>query len=72
MLPIFSFNSLRLLDKQSIAIISDATVIIKPSCLITPFTLLPKPITISLRALSFISITLLNIILLGSIPNELP
>ena len=54
------------------AIISDATVITKWSCLTTPSVFLPRPTTIFLNTLSFISIQRFHTILSGSIPNIFP
>ena len=58
--------------RQRIAITSDATVISKPSSLGTPLALPPRPTTIFRRALSFMSTALFQVILLGSMPRELP
>ena len=52
---------------QRIAITSEAGVILKPSCLGTPFAVPPKPMVISLKALSFISITRFQRMVRGSI-----
>ena len=51
---------------HKIAITSEAGVILKPSCLGIPFAVPPRPIVISLNALSFISITRFQRIVLGS------
>ena len=70
--PRRSFKSLIPEERQSIAIISLATVIIKPSSRGTPFTLPPRPITTFLSALSFISRQRLKRILLGSMRSSFP
>ena len=55
--------------RQNTAIISEATVISKPLCLGIPLPTPPRPQVISLKDLSFISTTLFQVILLGSIFN---
>ena len=71
-IPIFFSKSCKSLERQKIAITSEATVISKPSILLklfaTPFVL----ISINLKARSFISITLFQTILLSSILSLLP
>ena len=52
---------------HKIAITSEAAVILNPSCLGTPFDVPPRPIVISRKALSFISITRFQRIVRGSI-----
>ena len=64
--PILFCKSSKSLAKQKTAIISDATVISKPLCLGMPLPVPPSPHVISLKDLSFISTTLLQVILLGS------
>ena len=56
---------------QSIAITSEAGVILNPSCLGIPLAVPPKPIVISRKDLSFISITRFQAMVLGSIPKLL-
>ena len=53
--------------KQKTAIISDATVMSNPLCRGMPLPVPPRPHVISLKDLSFISTTLFQVILLGSI-----
>src|SRR5699024_12472719 len=66
------FKSCRLVARHRIAIISDATVILKPSSRGTPRFGPPKPTTISLNERSFISITRFHSILRGSIFKSFP
>ncbi len=70
--PKRSFKSSISSERHSIAIISDATVIKKPSSLGMPFVFPPSPTTMFLRALSFISIALFHIICVGSMPRLFP
>ena len=72
MLPILFSKSCKLFAKQNIAIISEATVISKPSSLGKPFATPPKFMFIDLKALSFISITLFQTILLTSMFSLFP
>ena len=71
-LPRRSFKSCKSFDKHNIAIISDATVIINPSSRGTPFIFPPRPTVIFLRALSFISKVLFQVIFLVSILRLFP
>ena len=54
---------------EIMAIISEATVISNPPCLGMPLPGPPKPVVMSLSARSFISTTLFQVILLGSISS---
>ena len=67
-----SFKSAISVARQRIAIISDATVMIKWSSLTTPSALAPSPITILRSALSFISRHLFHTTCLVSIPRAFP
>ena len=67
-----SFKSFILSARHKMAIISLATLIIKPSSLVTPLAFAPRPIIVCLKLLSFISKQRLNTILLVSIFNTLP
>ena len=71
-LPSLVFKSLIEVARQKMAIISEATVISKPSSRGKPLALPPKPKTMFLTALSFISTTLLKVIERGSMSNVLP
>ena len=67
-----SFKSLIFSARQRIAMISDATEIMKWSSRTTPSTGLPSPTTIFLRTRSFISIQRFHTIWFVSICNALP
>ena len=72
MFPILFSKSSKSFDKQNIAMISEATVISKPSSRGKPLATPPRFIFIDLKDLSFISITLFQTILLTSISNLFP
>ena len=70
MLPIRFFRSEKLSARHSIAIISEAGVMLKPSSRGTPWVAPPKPTTIWRSARSFISITRFQTTVRGSMPIE--
>ena len=70
-LPILFLRSSASDARQNTAIISDATVISNPLCLGIPLPVPPSPHVISRNDLSFISTTLFQVILLGSISSSL-
>ena len=70
-LPSLSFKSDLLAERQRMAMISDAAVISNPVSLGIPFPVPPSPTIVDLNARSFISITLFQSTVLGSIPKDL-
>ena len=72
MFPILFSKSDKSLDKQKIAITSDATVISKPSSLAKSFATPLVFISINLKARSFISTTLFQTIFFSSMLSLFP
>ena len=72
MFPIRCFKSSRLVAKQRIAMISEATVILNPSLRSIPLTCEPCPIVMSRKVRSFKSKQRLKTIFVGSTLHSFP